>query len=500
MDDSGIKDVADLKRFLKGSSQIKLQGISRDEQYAWVSKSLDRFLYFKQRKKDKCVVKKYLMRMTGFSDAQMTRLIARKRDDGRISAKFAGRHNFPRIYSKQDIALLAEVDNLHDRLSGPATKGLFQRAYGNYGDRRFERLKGISVAHLYNLRGSKSYSRHSLTVAKTQAVRISIGLRKKPQSGGRPGFLRVDTVHQGDRDKAKGVYHINLVDEATQWEGVGAAEGISEAFLIPVLEMLLDVFPFNIQGFHSDNGTEYINERVAGLLNKLLIEQTKSRARRTNDNALVESKNGSIIRKHMGYAYIPNQYAEAINEFYRSHFNEYLNFHRPCGFATTTLDGKGKEKKVYKTWQTPYERLQSLKKWKRYLRRDITAKDLDAIAKRRSDNEQAQIMQGAKEKLFALLSRGCPASAVKRRPTEGRTQPTAPRGAAVLLGDKLSPTARSSPVGGRPASPRPSVGTRGLTATTYAPSPLLSTALNKEKEKQKKKITADDGDYLGLIS
>jgi transposase InsO family protein len=98
----------------------------------------------------------------------------------------------------------------------------------------------------------------------------------------------------------KGIYHINAVDEVTQWEIVGATALISEAGLIPVLEAMLEQFPFRIRGFHSDNGSEFINHTVSKLLNKLLIEQTKSRPRRSNDNGLVESKNGAVIRKHIG--------------------------------------------------------------------------------------------------------------------------------------------------------------------------------------------------------
>ena len=122
----------------------------------------------------------------------------------------------------------------------------------------------------------------------------------------RPGYLRVDSAHQGDLDGIKGVYHINAVDCVTQYEGVATCEKISEAFLIPVLEALLLSFPFVIHGFHSDNGSEYINKRVAKLLNKLLIEeQIKSRSRHSNDNAQAESKNGAIVRKHLGYSHIP---------------------------------------------------------------------------------------------------------------------------------------------------------------------------------------------------
>lgn len=107
-------------------------------------------------------------------------------------------------------------------------------------------------------------------------------------------------MHQGDFDLEKGVYHINLVDEVTQIEYVGCVKVISEYFLLPLLEELLKTFPFRIFGFHSDNGSEYINYQVSKMLQKMLVEQTKSRSRRTNDNALVEGKNGAIVRKYLG--------------------------------------------------------------------------------------------------------------------------------------------------------------------------------------------------------
>jgi transposase InsO family protein len=102
------------------------------------------------------------------------------------------------------------------------------------------------------------------------------------------------------------------VDDVTQWEVVSATAQISEAALKPVLEALLRQFPFRILVFHSDNGSEFINHIVAELLNKLLIEQTKSRPRHCNDNALVECKNGAVIRKHIGHGYIAAEHAAAL--------------------------------------------------------------------------------------------------------------------------------------------------------------------------------------------
>ncbi len=173
------------------------------------------------------------------------------------------------------------------------------------------------MAQLYRLRKSRRYREQHITYQPTRPTKVSIGERRRPEPNGRPGFLRVDTVHQGDLDGSKGGYHINAVDEVTQWHVVGASAQISEAWLIPVLEAMLVQFPFRILGFHSDNGSEFIHHTVAKLLKKLLIEQTKSRPRHSNDNGLAEAKNGAVIRKHMGYRHIAAQQA-AIEAFTKS--------------------------------------------------------------------------------------------------------------------------------------------------------------------------------------
>ena len=180
------------------------------------------------------------------------------------------------------------MDGLHGTLSGPATRKLCERAWQVFGDARFERLAGISNGHLYNLRRSRPYELRMGAQAATRRAQVAIGERRRPRPGGRPGWVRVDSVHQGDMDKVKGVYHINAVDTVTQYQFAGSAERIAEWFLPPVLEGLLESFPLRVRGFHSDNGSEYVNYRVAELWEKLRIEEfTKSRPRRSNDNAWV---------------------------------------------------------------------------------------------------------------------------------------------------------------------------------------------------------------------
>jgi transposase InsO family protein len=200
------------------------------------------------------------------------------------------------------------------------------------------------------------------------------------------------------------VYHITCVDSITQWQVESCVEGISEAFLLPVLALVIAQFPFVIEGFHSDNGSEYINHKVAKLLEKLRIEQTKSRSRHSNDNALAESKNASVVRKHMGYSHIPKKYAQAINHFYQKSFNPWLNLHRPCMFATSKENAKGKVVKTYKhaDVKTPLEALvlletQGLVKFKSA----STLAELLVEAKGKTDLTAAQEMQREKNELFA---------------------------------------------------------------------------------------------------
>jgi len=214
-------------------------------------------------------------------------------------------------------------------------------------------------------------------------------------------------VHQGDQDGMKGVYHINAVDIVTQWELVAAVEHISEAYLLPVIALLLDGFPFVIRGFHSDGGSEFINHKTAQFLEKLRVEFTRSRPRQTNDNALVECKNGAVIRKLMGYSHIPQKQATAINGFYAEAFNPYLNFHRPCFFAVDKTDAKGKVRKTYPHEQitTPWERLKAIPDYETFLKDGITAQALELQANAMSDNAAAKKVQLARKQLFQSFNR-----------------------------------------------------------------------------------------------
>jgi hypothetical protein len=391
-----------IREFLGSSAGIEFGGGGRTEVYAWTERVLVAQEFGRHRKKERGVIRAYVEKITGLSTSQMTRLIRSYLDTGKVVEKTPRRHRFATRYKEVDISLLAEVDRAHERLSGPATCHILRRAYEQFGQGEYVRLAGISVAHLYNLRHSVGYRNQAAVFEPTRPTVVSIGERRKPDPQGRPGFLRVDTVHQGDWDGAKGVYHINAVDTVTQWQVVGCASKISEAHLLPVLEAMLHQFPFPLLGFHADNGSEYINRKVAKLLEKLKAEFTKSRANRSQDNALVEGKNGAVIRKHIGYGHIPSQHAEALQKFYTRHLNPYLNFHRPCGFAIVSLDARGKRKRTYKAedYKTPYEKLKLLPGADKSLKPNLSFLHLDQLAQQMSDTTCAQKMTLAKTRLL----------------------------------------------------------------------------------------------------
>jgi len=389
-----------IRGFLEGSAEVQFKGKGREEVYGWVTRTLRGQGYSQQGRAGKGVLRQYLAKMTGLSRAQITRLIGRYRQAGEVREAPYRRHQFANKYTRGDIELLAALDEAHETLSGPATRRILQREWGEFGRQDYERLAEISVAHLYRLRRRTAYRQRWLRYTQTRPAAVSIGERRRPHPQGQPGYLRVDTVHQGDRAGVKGLYHINAVDEVTQWQIVGAASYISEAWLEPVLKAMLEQFPFRIRGFHSDNGSEFINQTVEKLLNKLLIEQTKSRPRHSNDNGLVESKNGAVIRKHIGYGYIAAPQAGGFQSFYRQHFNPYLNFHRPCGQPELVTDAKGKQKRVYRRYQTPWEVFQQLPDAADYLKAGQSLLVLKSQARAQSDTEAARAMQQAKRKLF----------------------------------------------------------------------------------------------------
>lgn len=401
MNDSRLTNIKQLRAFLKGSQKLdlSLRKAGIEEKYAFIDKTVDRLEYYKLRKKDKRTIVSYLKKFTGYKPTQLYRLVVRAKN-GKLTRKKYQRNNPNRKYSAFDIKLLEKTDRLHVRLNSIATKAILKREIEVFGQQDYENIAQVSSSHINNLRKSLVYK--NSWVNHTRPRIIPIGITKPPEHHGRPGSLRVDTVHQRD------LYHINAVDAITQWEIVVCVPTISEQFLKPALQQIIDQCSFIIFNFHSDRGSEYINYIVARLLNKLHVEQTKTRSRHPNDNALVETKNGAVIRKNMGWEHLDQGASDLINDYYQNFFNPYLNYHRPCLFVTKIVtDRKGRKRKLYEEAMPPYEKLKEVSKLKKknFLKKGVTFEKLDIIAYRYSDNEFAEILRKEERKLFNTINK-----------------------------------------------------------------------------------------------
>ena len=407
MNEAQVCTLEQVRQVVAGTQALEFRRAEDDEgRYVWIGQVLGRFGYRQLGRADKGVLLAYMQRLSGYSRAQLTRWVARWVAAKPLVKNYrCPEHAFARRYTPADVALLASVDRAMSTLSGPATACVLRRQRDVFKVPGFERLGDISVAHLYNLRHSAGYRAQRVVLTKTQPTKsISIGVRKAPAPQGRAGFIRIDSVHQGDQDGIKGLYHVNAVDCVTQWQVVASVQTISEAHMLPVIEQMLAQFPFEILGFHADNGSEYVNHRVAQMLDKLKAEFTRSRLRHSNDNGLAETKNGAVVRKEFGYSHIPQRHAARFNTYCAEYLNPFLNFHRPCLFSSDKPDPKkpGRIKRIYRPQDamTPLDKLSSMPAIAQGLREGITLEHLRALSTALTDVQAAEELNEARNALF----------------------------------------------------------------------------------------------------
>jgi hypothetical protein len=403
MNIESLNTIEDLEHFVRGNQTVIYPILGdKHQRYQFIQKTLVQFSYITLKRTDKGIVNRYIRKISGYSRQQLTRLIKQYKDGGVIQWQPCRSNGFSTIYNIQDIKLLAEMDTRHDDICGHAIKKLIERAYHIYEQKEYHTLANISVSHLYNLRSSQDYQKQRKQLTKTQPRQIAIGKRRKPQSNGQPGYIRIDTVLQDDLDGHKAVYHINAIDEVTQFEIVCSVEQMSERNLTYVLEQMLAAFPFMIKEFYLDNSSEHINKHVCKLLTKIQLELTASPSRHSNDKALTQSNSKSVVRELFDTKHITQHWAPLINEFNVKYLYPYINYHLPCFFPVITLNKKGKPVKTYpyENMMTPYEKLKSLPNAKTYLKPDVDFKKLDQQVMAMTDNACAELLQKERNKLF----------------------------------------------------------------------------------------------------
>lgn len=329
----------------------------REAVYDSVTKILNARQYSRLDRRQKGIVRAFLIETTGYSRAQLTRLIAQWAKFRRLAVNRSDRWRFPTRYTTSDIALLAELDAVHQDLPGPAVKHILAREYHLFGKAEYERLARLSVSHIYNLRRSTEYQHLRAWVQHEPSQMLRLGRNLKPDARREPGYLSIRLVRAYSENELSG-YQICAIDGATKWRVLGCAESLREVHFSPVLEAVLHQFPFQIRGLRSELGIANFDPPTPSI---------EMRAR-----------------------------SDAFQRALTAHLNPYVNYHRPCAFTAlerpSTSDRGPRRRTCY---LTPYERLVSLSNWQTFLKPGITPLLLKRVSSRMSDTESARQMQHA---------------------------------------------------------------------------------------------------------
>ncbi len=393
MKNSHKLSIAQIDDLLKVGLEFQIR--DKSEGRKWLEKLLRFHNYFKLSKKEKGTIIDYASIVLCLSQDRVKKLCSIWHNTGRIERQKYKRTHSHNKYTREDIALVYETRDLH-QTNGNAIKKILVDEYIIYRDTSYINIKDISVSYIYVLLGKNSHNLRG-----TASINAAIGIRQALSKDGLPGHISIDSVHQKENNEDKELYYINVVDYHTQWQRIYIVTAISQRYLAPVLKDILKYFPFKITEFHSDNGSEFINKVISNILNRMHVKQLKSRSFRSEDNGQVETKN-TIIRKEMGYTPIDSKYIPQLDTFFKDYYDEYLNYHHPCGFPEIKIDDKGRIRKKYKQsdYMTPYQRLKFIDPKGKSLKKEFSFKEMDNIELRYSHNQYMKLVQIQKHEIL----------------------------------------------------------------------------------------------------
>jgi len=241
--------LSEMEQLLSGSRKITFQIEDTEEKYKLIAAVLKTPRYAKLDKQNKGIVRRFLQAVTTTSRAQLTRLIARWMENRQILRRPAVRPEFTVRYTPEDIALLAATDAAHEDLSGPALCHILRREFEVFGNQQYQRLAGISVSHLYNLRSSPAYPSQQGPHRRAPQIRSQGQAGISPSrhcASGPQGRRRGDLLYQLRR------YGHTVAEHRMCSHDQRTAHDASAG-------TILHQYPFRILGFHSDNGSEFLN-------------------------------------------------------------------------------------------------------------------------------------------------------------------------------------------------------------------------------------------------
>jgi hypothetical protein len=220
-------------------------------------------------------------------------------------------------------------------------------------DRRLKKERVIRKLHR-----SRGTTRHG------SLLKSSIPIRITNWDTQQVGFMEMDTVaHNGGNPSGECIYSLDMTEIYSGWSEQIAIMGKGEVGMIAAVDKIKNVLPFKLLGMDSDSGSEFVNWHMVGYCEKHRLFFTRSRPHMKNDNAYVEQKNNTHIRKWLGYdRYDTQKQLLAINDLYQNELRLFNNFFRPVmKILSKEKVNNSVCRKIYDVAQAPYQRLMDSK-------------------------------------------------------------------------------------------------------------------------------------------
>ena len=274
-------------------------------------------------------------------------------------------------YTDLDRKALRRLADLFDQIGSKRLRAALNatlpalRANGflNVRDEVYAHLQQMSPATMDRLRvGDPQRRGHGRSLTKPGSLlKTQIPIRTYADwNDKRPGFLEIDLVdHSGGLAQGDFAQTLNMTDVCTGWTEMQAVPNKAQVHVFAAIQTLRARLPFALLGIDSDNGGEFINAELLRYCKREHITFTRGRSGRKNDNAYVEQKNWSVVRRLSGYErYDTPPQVKQLNQLYAV-YRLYVNCFLPIVKLQSKVRIAGRTKKVYDAPQTPYQRLRN---------------------------------------------------------------------------------------------------------------------------------------------
>lgn len=223
-------------------------------------------------------------------------------------------------------------------------------------------LLKISPRQMDRLLASKKRSAKRRLYGRTKPgklLKTQIPIRTDNWDVKRPGYLEIDTVaHCGPSASGQFIHSLNMTDIHTGWTETRAVMGKGETGVTHAIEQVRLHLPFDMLAIDSDNGSEFINHHLVRWCASHKVDFTRSRAGKKNDNAYIEQKNWTHVRRILGWErYDDAEQCARMNELYRNELRFMQNLFQPCVKLIEKTRVGSKVRRRYDAAKTPLDRL-----------------------------------------------------------------------------------------------------------------------------------------------